>query len=76
MQLRTTNAGAYILVLSCLISLAQSFDKSKTITVSDSKVLQWYLCGTNDKQVLNNTVLELVLPSYVLNASMQTVLDI
>ena len=68
LQVGIGSAGILLLLLPCMLPFAASSGKSK-ITVSDSSVLQQYLCGTNDQQVPNNTVLELTSPSYVLNAS-------
>ena len=55
----------------CLISLLSliSCGHCSVITVSDSNVLQQYLCGTNDQLVPNNTVLDLVSPFYELTTS-------
>ena len=68
-QVVINSAGVFLLLLSSLLPLAASSGQSKVIPVRDSNVLQQYLCGTNDQQVPNNTVLELTSPSYVLNAS-------
>ena len=60
-------AGVLLLLLSSLLPLAAA--SSRLIFVSDSNVLQQYLCGKNDQQVPNNTVLILISPLYELNAS-------
>ena len=69
LQVGNGSACVLLLLLPCMFPLAASSGQSKVIPVSDSNVLQQYLCGTNDQQVLDNTVLELTSPSYVLGAS-------
>ena len=46
-----------------------SSGQCNVIPVNSSNTLQQYLCGTNDQLIPNNTVIELVSSSYVLNAS-------
>ena len=57
-----------ILFLFSSLSLFSSGQYNVT-SVNSSNSLQQYLCGTNDQQIPNNTVIELVSSSYVLNAS-------
>ena len=57
-----------ILFLFSSLSLFSSV-QSNVIPVNSSNTLQQYLCGTNDQLIPNNTVIELVSSSYVLNAS-------
>ena len=64
LQVGIGSAGVLLLLLPCMLPVAASSGHLK-ITVSDSSVLQQYLCGTNEQQVANNTVLELVSSSYV-----------
>ena len=67
----TMGAGLLLLLLQSLSWFPASFGQSKvhSITVRDSNILQQFLCRTNNHQIPNNTILELVSPSYVLNAS-------
>ena len=60
--------AAEILFLFSSLSLLSS-GLCDVITVDSSNTLQQYLCGTNDQQIPNNTEIELVSSSYVLNAS-------
>ena len=74
LQLSTNSSGVLFLLLElvlCLLPLAASSVKLHVIDVTNAtNVLQQYLgCGKNDQQIPNNTVLQLVSPSYVLNAS-------
>ena len=73
LQQSTNSSGVLFLLLelvSSLLPLAASSVKLDVIRVTNTtNDLQQYLCGTNDQQIPNNTVIELVSPSYVLNAS-------
>ena len=60
--------AAEILFLFSSLSLFSS-GQYNVISVNSSNTLQQYLCGTNDQQIPNNTVIQLVSRSYVLNAS-------
>ena len=74
LHLSTNGAGVLFLLLelvSSLLPLANSsLNKLDVIRVANTtNDLQQYLCGTNHQQIPNNTVIQLVSPSYVLNAS-------
>ena len=78
LQLSTNSSGVLFLLLELVLCLLPRFAASSqssrvkldvirvTNTTSD---LQRYLCGKNDQQIPNNTILQLVSSSYVLNAS-------
>ena len=68
-QVGISSAGVLLLLSSQLLPLAASSGQSKVIQMRDSNVLHQYLCGTYEQKVANNTVLKLILPSYVLNTS-------
>ena len=79
LQLSTNRSSGVLfllleLVLCLLPRLAASSQSSRVkldvIPVTNTtNVLQQYLCGTNHQQIPNNTVIQLVSSSYVLNAS-------
>ena len=76
LQLSTNSSGVLLLelVLCLLPRLAASSQSSRVkldviLVTNTTNDLQRYLCGKNDQQIPNNTVIQLVSPSYVLNAS-------
>ena len=58
-------ADVLILLLFSLLSLS-SFGQCNVITVTNGYSLQQYLLGTNVQQVHDDTILELVSPTYFL----------
>ena len=78
LQLSTNSSGVLFVLLElvlCLLPRLTAFSRSSRVKLdvisvtNTTNVLQRYLCGTNDQQIPNNTVIELVSPSYVLDGS-------